>query len=142
MGNTIAVVIIILLVVGGWYYVSTKNSDGTPAAQTPVPTVVPETVAPSASATTSASSPSTAATVHIQNFSFNPSILAIKTGTIVTWTNDDSVPHTVTSDSGDVLNSQTLAPGQSFSHAFTASRTFPYHCAIHSMMKGTVSVSN
>lgn len=83
----------------------------------------------------------TSATVDIKNFLFNPATLNIKTGTVVTWTNSDNVSHTVTSDSGTLLNSKTLAPGQSFSFTFTNAGTVKYHCAIHPAMKGTVVVT-
>jgi plastocyanin len=66
----------------------------------------------------------------------------VKTGTTVTWMNNDTVAHTVTSDSGGLLNSPEIAPGQSFSFTFTYPVTVPYHCAIHTMMKGTIVVEN
>lgn len=130
--TTIATVIAVLIVVGGGYYFLSNGSIGTPA---PLPT----TTAPEATTTTV---PSPTAAVSIQNFAFSSSALSVKTGTKVTWTNNDSVPHTVTSDSSGLFNSQPIAPGQSFSYTFTGPGTVSYHCAIHPMMKGSVSVSN
>ncbi len=80
--------------------------------------------------------------VSIKNFSFSPQTLTVKTGTKVTWTNNDSVPHTVTSDSDNLLNSGTISPGQSFSFTFTNTGSANYHCSIHPMMKGVVVVQN
>lgn len=80
--------------------------------------------------------------VSIKDFSFNPKTLTIKTGTKVIWTNNDSVPHTITSDSGNLLNSGVLPPGQSFSFTFTNLGTVNYHCSVHSMMKSTVIIQN
>ncbi|MES2023850.1 MAG: cupredoxin family copper-binding protein [Patescibacteria group bacterium] len=76
------------------------------------------------------------ASVSMKNFAFNPATLSVKAGIKVTWTNNDSVPHTVTSDSDNLLNSPTLAPGESFSFTFANSGTYSYHCKIHPMMKG------
>jgi plastocyanin len=58
----------------------------------------------------------------------------------VTWTNNDSVAHTVTSDSNGLLNSPTLSPGDSYSFTFPNSGSTNYHCNIHTMMRGTVIV--
>jgi plastocyanin len=62
-------------------------------------------------------------------------------GATVTWTNTDSAPHTVTADGG-AFSSATLADGSTFSHRFTTTGTFAYHCAIHPSMTGTVIVSD
>ena len=78
--------------------------------------------------------------VDIKNFAFNPQILNIKSGTNVSWINNDSVPHTITSDSENILNSPTLAPGESFNFTFTNSGTINYHCNIHRTMNGTIIV--
>lgn len=40
--------------------------------------------------------PVTGNTVAIQNFAFQPVNLQVKVGTTVTWTNNDTAPHTVT----------------------------------------------
>ena len=72
-------------------------------------------------------------------YGVNPLVIAV--GTTVTWTNNDSIPHTSTSDSS-VWDSGILSAGQSFSFAFTQAGTFPYHCAIHgaASMSGTIVV--
>ena len=75
--------------------------------------------------------------VAIQNFSFSPAVLAVKVGDTVTWTNNDSAPHQIKSDT---FNSQQLARGQTFSFTFQAAGTFDYSCAIHPSMKGQVVV--
>lgn len=82
-----------------------------------------------------------AMTISIQNFAFQPATLSVPVGTTVTWTNNDTVAHTSTSDSG-VWNSGTLAPGQSYSYTFTQAGSFPYHCMIHPFMHGTIVVGS
>jgi plastocyanin len=72
------------------------------------------------------------------NFSFNPNSLTVTVGTKVTWTNHDSVTHTVTANQG-AFNSPVL-PGSSFSFTFTKAGTYAYHCMIHPYMMATIVV--
>ncbi len=80
-------------------------------------------------------------TVSMKNIAFNPSSLTINKGATVTWTNDDSTTHTVTSDTG-LWDSGNLSPGQTYTHQFNDTGTFPYHCSSHvgQGMKGTIIV--
>ena len=78
-------------------------------------------------------------TVNIVNFSFAPGTLPISAGTTVTWTNSDSTTHHVASDTG-VFDSGDMAPNATFSYTFNTTGTFPYHCSIHTYMKGTIAV--
>jgi plastocyanin len=79
-------------------------------------------------------------TVTIKDFAFTPSTMTVKAGTTVAWTNLDSAPHTIVSDSGGEISSETLSNGQSYTHTFNTQGTFKYHCGIHSSMKGTIIV--
>jgi plastocyanin len=92
-----------------------------------------------------AASPSAAGggdAITIENFAFSPATLAVKTGTTVTWTNRDSAPHIVVSDTGaqQAFSSNSLSDGASFTFTFTQAGTYPYHCSIHPSMKGTITV--
>jgi len=78
--------------------------------------------------------------VVISNFTYSPSTLSISAGDTVTWRNDDSVNHTVTSDSGSELNSPLLSQGQTYTHIFNNSGNFPYHCTVHPAMTASVAV--
>src|SRR5437879_2401066 len=82
-----------------------------------------------------------AASVAIQNFAFSPATLTVAMGSNVTWTNDDSTGHTVTSDTGAWPDSGVLAQGKAFSFTFNKTATFAYHCSIHPFMKGTITVT-
>ncbi len=84
--------------------------------------------------------PPGANSVSISNFAFSQKEITVKAGTTVTWTNNDSAPHTVTSDSGSELSSASLAKGQSYSHTFTQPGTYAYHCSVHPQMAGKVAV--
>src|SRR5215207_1855120 len=81
---------------------------------------------------------------------YQPNPIQVSVGTTVTWTNDDSQPHTVTSGSNgqpdNKFNSSPnfnplLNPGQTFSFTFTQAGDYPYFCMLHPNMVGTVSVS-
>ena len=87
--------------------------------------------------------PSSAAgvSVDISNYAFSPATLTVPAGTTVTWTNEDTAPHTVTSKSGGTLNSPTLNKGDSWSFTFTTPGSYEYFCAIHPDMVGTVIVT-
>ncbi|MFA6447713.1 MAG: cupredoxin domain-containing protein [Patescibacteria group bacterium] len=76
-------------------------------------------------------------TINIQNFAFNPTSLTVKKGTTVVWTNDDQVPHQIKSAT---FNSSTLSNSQTFSFTFDTVGAFPYSCAIHPSMQGTIIV--
>lgn len=79
---------------------------------------------------------------NIENFSFQPITRNIKVGMKVIWTNKDSVSHTVTSDSGSLLDSGLIAPGTTFSFIFTEPGTYSYHCVPHPSMKGSIIVTD
>jgi plastocyanin len=77
--------------------------------------------------------------VTIKDFAFNPATITVATGTTVTWTNEDSVTHTVTSDTG-VFDSGDIHQGADFSYTFNTAGDYGYHCSIHTYMKGHVIV--
>ena len=82
--------------------------------------------------------------VMIQNFAFSPATLTIKTGSTVTWMNQDGAPHQIASDPGSVVafTSESLAYGASFQFTFNQTGTYSYYCTIHPSMKGTIIVQN
>jgi plastocyanin len=160
MKNTIIIIVIlIVLAIGAYFIFYNNNSYQTPAnttqtevpATSPLPTppvatttqTAPVTPAVNTPATTVPKTPAPAnASVSIKNFAFSPSTVTVKVGTKITWTNNDSVAHTVTSDSGTTLNSTVLSPGQSYSVTLTNTGSINYHCTIHPMMRGVVIVTN
>ncbi len=87
------------------------------------------------------STPASADKVSISDFSFSPVAITVKKGTTVTWTNNDSISHTVTSDTEHGPNSSTVSSGQTYSFTFNDEGTFNYHCSIHPQMQGTVTVT-
>ncbi len=79
-------------------------------------------------------------TVVIDNLSFVSSSITVSVGDKVVWRNDDNVSHTVTSDTGNELNSALLSSGNTYEHTFNTAGTYPYHCTVHPSMTGTVIV--
>ncbi|MBI2022659.1 cupredoxin family copper-binding protein [Candidatus Daviesbacteria bacterium] len=77
--------------------------------------------------------------VNISNSKYSPSEVTINSGDTVTWTNKDSIAHTVTANNGN-FDSRNIGPGESFSYKFTSSGSFSYFCKIHPDMKGVVTV--
>jgi manganese oxidase len=72
--------------------------------------------------------------------SFSPNPVDLKIGETVTWINDDSGRHTVTSKDG-VFDSGMMGKGQSFSFTFDKPGEYPYFCEPHPNMMGTVVVT-
>ena len=91
---------------------------------------------PEAAATTAAA---TAPQVTVAQAMFGPATVTIRAGTTVTWVNNDGDLHTVTSTQG-LFASPGLDQGDTFAYRFTTPGTYPYFCALHPHMKGTIVV--
>ncbi|HET7469502.1 MAG TPA: cupredoxin domain-containing protein [Gemmatimonadales bacterium] len=85
--------------------------------------------------------PASGDAVSIQNFAFVPPNLSVVSGTTVTWTNQDAVQHTVSSDDGHSFDSSAFGHGQTFQFTAGAPGTYTYTCRIHPFMHGTVTVT-
>ena len=77
--------------------------------------------------------------VKIDNFTFAPQRVAVKVGTTVTWTNQDDIPHTVTSAT-KAFRSKALDTDDKFSFTFTTAGVYEYFCSLHPHMTGTIVV--
>jgi plastocyanin len=76
-------------------------------------------------------------TVVESNKQFSPASLTLQVGDVVTFSNQDTVPHHVFVDTAD-LGEQ--APGASVSWTATANGTFAFRCSIHPSMTGQIVV--
>lgn len=81
-----------------------------------------------------------AASVPIAGFAFKPVQVTVAVGGKVTWTNEDSAPHTATADTGPTFDTGTLKQHQTKTISFPTAGVFTYHCAFHQFMKATVTV--
>ncbi len=97
------------------------------------PQIQPPTSSPTAGLTP------TTTEVEISNFAFVPPNVTVSVGDAVTWTNKDSVTHTVASQD-TLFDSGRLASGATFSFTFNQRGTIEYYCTIHPSMKGKVTV--
>jgi len=79
------------------------------------------------------------AAVVIENFAFSPATITVSIGTTVTWTNKDTVQHTVTSHMS-VFDSGLFGKDKSFSFTFNQVGTYEYYCIPHPYMTGKVIV--
>jgi plastocyanin len=110
------------------------------ATPTPTATATPTATTTLTAVSTPTATPTTAAktaSVTIQNFAYNPTQLTVDRGTRVTWTNQDSVAHTVT---GSGFDSGSLGQGQTFSYTFDTPGDYSYSCSFHPTMHGQVTV--
>jgi plastocyanin len=65
-----------------------------------------------------------------------------KVGDVITWTNNDSAAHKVGTDDGTCTMGANIAgSGGKASLVFNKAGTYPFHCTIHSTMKGTITIS-
>ncbi|MBW8798825.1 MAG: cupredoxin family copper-binding protein [Streptomyces sp.] len=86
--------------------------------------------------------PVTGTAVAIKNFAFAPATLKVPVGTTVTWTNQDTEAHTVTSTGpGGPLRSAALGTRATYRYTFTKPGTYAYLCTIHPFMTATVEVT-
>ncbi len=73
-----------------------------------------------------------------------PTMITVDTGGDVTWVNEDSAFHSVTSGSYDapteLFDSGYMDPYESYTVTFDQAGTFDYFCTLHPWMKGQVVV--
>lgn len=80
------------------------------------------------------------------NECYIPYVVTISVGGTVTWTNDDTAVHTVTSGTLEgggpdgIFDSSIIMTGKTFEHTFDEAGTFDYFCTVHPWMPGQVVV--
>ncbi|HMK46691.1 MAG TPA: cupredoxin domain-containing protein [Methanocella sp.] len=115
---------------------STGNNMGANTT-TPSPTGTPITASPEATITAQAGPAPSQVDVTIKDSSFSPDTVTVTVHGTVTWTNKDTVAHTVDFN-GD--HSKQLVNGDTFAKTFDTPGTYEYTCGIHPFMKGKVIV--
>ena len=76
---------------------------------------------------------------------YDPSPAKVAVGSTVTWTNDDSLPHTVTSGNPEkgpsgMFDSGIMNAGKSFTYTFDKVGIIEYYCVIHPWMISTAMI--
>jgi len=80
--------------------------------------------------------------VSIQNFTFEPATIQARAGDTIVFTNNDSVPHTVTQDpAGSGFASGTIDPGSTYTLTIDDPGTYAFFCGFHPSMTGTIMAS-
>ena len=79
------------------------------------------------------------------NECWSPAEISVGVGETVTWSNDDTAAHTVTSGSAadgpdGVFDSSLFMAGAEWSHTFDTAGEYPYFCMVHPWMAGVVIV--
>lgn len=76
------------------------------------------------------------------NPSFVPAVITVKKGDAIEWTNNDNVPHTVTSakDNGKSFDSSLIMSKKKFvlDTSTLKESSYDYFCTVHSYMKGKI----
>src|SRR5207302_10601908 len=73
---------------------------------------------------------------------FTPNNMTVKVGQAIEWDwQDPDVAHTVTSDNGTTFDSCLQNKGYKFVVTFSQAGKIPYHCTIHPLMIGTITVT-
>lgn len=140
--NSVIFLAVLILLLGGGYfayssYKTSKNVD----YQIPTSTTAPSEQSSSPSATPTASS-----SVTISSTGFFPSLVTVNAKDTVTWSNQDTVNHTVSSDLHPThllyppLNLEVITPGASKSLVFPSTGTYKYHDHLHPALVGQVVV--
>jgi plastocyanin len=78
--------------------------------------------------------------VTISEYEYHPASITVPVGTVISFTNRDSTPHTVTSTQSGVFESGPIDTGKTKRIKLEKAGTYTYYCAFHPFMKGTVRV--
>ena len=73
--------------------------------------------------------------------SFSPATGTLRVGQTVAWRNTDTDLHTATQNSGGFNTGNITRGSTSAPIAMTAAGAFPYHCALHPGMVGSLTVN-
>ena len=72
---------------------------------------------------------------------FDPYAITVEPGTAITWTNYDTVLHTVTESNADPAFDVWVLPGEKHTITFDTPGTYTYGCTVHPWASGMVIVS-
>jgi plastocyanin len=89
--------------------------------------------------TATTAAPADGPTISIVGFDFGDP-LSVAAGTSVTVVNESLEAHTLTADDGSFSTGE-LSPGASAVLVFDEPGTFTFHCAFHSSMQGSITVT-
>ncbi|MGZ7067899.1 MAG: cupredoxin domain-containing protein [Methanobacterium sp.] len=126
----IIIIIVIIIAAAAYLYAQSSNQNQ--------PVVNNTTGISNANNTTSNNTVATVIT--IQNGTFNPNNVTVKSGTNVQWRNQDNTPHQIISDNGQ-FQSSVLNNGEIWNFYFAKTGVFGYHDGYHPTETGTIIVT-
>jgi plastocyanin len=132
---------VIVLITSGACGKAAQPGSTAPPTSAVVASATASPEAPPPAAATSAPTTADSGTITIDQFLFSPATITVPAGATVRVDNQDGANHTVTAldasfDTGNI-------PGKSMG-TFVAPRTpgtYPYKCAVHPFMTGTLTVT-
>lgn len=136
----LAVVVVVIIAIAAWFLFANNNSNSNSSLNGNNNNNSSSNQTPAGNNNGTANQATASGQINIKNMMFTPSQISVSKGGTVTWTNNDSIAHTVTSDTGGELNSGDIQPGSTYSHTFNQTGSFQYHCSIHPSMRGTIVV--
>lgn len=77
--------------------------------------------------------------ISISDMKFTPAITNAQIGDVIEWSNQDLVPHSVTSDNKQ-FDSKAILPNKNWSMKLKKKGNFNYHCTFHPVMKGQLLI--
>jgi plastocyanin len=80
-----------------------------------------------------------AISIDMRQQTFVPATNDVTVGTRITWTNTDSMPHSVTANDGR-FDSGAILPGKTFAWTASDPGTIAYHCIFHPSMTAVMTV--
>ncbi len=126
--------LVLVVLISGCTSTTTTQTNPQPTTPAVTTTITPTATTPVVTTTTVQPTPTPAiVSINIKSYTFVPATVTVPKGTTVTWTNGDSVAHTVTSVSRE-FDSGSIDPGKTWSYVFNQGGTFEYSCSIHTTM--------
>ncbi|MCL5987210.1 MAG: cupredoxin domain-containing protein [Actinobacteria bacterium] len=77
--------------------------------------------------------------ISMKDNKFDPANAEVKTGTVITFINNDSVTHHVKAEA-EAFESGDLEPGQKWTTVISNPGEYPYSCSLHPEMNGVITV--
>ena len=79
--------------------------------------------------------------IMVKDSSFTPGLLTVVSGSSITFVNNTGIAHTVMTDDSTTIKMVAIAPGTSYFYKKDTSGTFPYHCTLHPVARGTIIIT-
>jgi plastocyanin len=86
--------------------------------------------------------PSDAVVIKMADIKFDPEDATVSAGQAVCWSNEDTIDHDVSAESGASFKSELFGKGQTFTTTIDAAGTVQYVCTIHPGMTGKLTVES